>query len=113
MDKQEISNAIEGYLAKNELSGCSLIVRQENEIVYQNRWGYANIENKSPIEYDSIFRLMSMTKCVIAVAVLKLMEEGKIGIDDALSKYIPEFARLQVVNDRRYIADGKKLKNMA
>lgn len=109
MAVHDIDRTMEQYLANGELSGGSLIVRKKGAIVYRNKWGYSDVSTKKAIEYDSIYRMMSMTKPVVAVAILKLMEQGRLSVDDPLAKYIPAFADMHVAADRRYaFSDGMK-----
>ena len=105
MTKQEIATCMQEYVEHQEMSGGALMVRKNGELVYQNKWGMACIDSKEEISYDSIYRMMSMTKCVTAVAILQLIESGKLGLDDSLSKYVPEFKNMQVASDERYVID--------
>ncbi len=102
MDYQAIDQYILSLLEKEEIAGGSLIIRQGDTIAYQNQWGWADVARTQKLKADHIFRMMSMTKPVTAVGILKLMEQGKLSIDDSLSKFIPEFRDMQVVDDPRY-----------
>ncbi len=112
MTDLDITKCMEKFIENQELSGAALMVRKNGELVYKNKWGYQSLEKEIPVEYNSIYRMMSMTKCVTGVAILKLMEQGKIGLDDPVSKYIPEFAKLSVSVDSRYVFDKKKMKRL-
>ncbi len=101
--RDKISETMEQYLDTKEIAGASLIVRKDCEIIYRNKWGYSNVEEQKPIDDDTIFKLASMTKIVTTVAVMKLFEQGKISLEDKVSKYIPEFADPKVVVDKRYL----------
>ncbi len=105
MTTHNIDRIMEGYVANNEIAGGALMVRKNGELVYKNKWGYADISEKKPIEYDSVYRMMSLTKVAVAVGVMKLIEEGKIGLDAPISEYIPAFKNPRVVSDPRYIAN--------
>ena len=61
--------------------------------------GLANRETKTPMARDTIFRIASMTKPVTSVAALMLMEEGKLRLDDPITKWLPEFADMVVLKD--------------
>lgn len=98
----QIDQTISGYVKNNEISGGALLVRKAGEVVYQNKWGYADVAAGAPVEYDSIYRMMSMTKPVTAVGILKLMDRGLITLDDPLSKFLPQFKDMQVCADKRY-----------
>jgi CubicO group peptidase (beta-lactamase class C family) len=77
--------------------------------------GWANIETKIPMQLDTKMRFASMTKPVSAVAAMLLIEEGKLGLDDPVSKYIPEFANTRVaLNENKNTSgtfDTEPLKN--
>ena len=109
MTERDITKCMQEYVDHQDMSGGALLVRKNGELVYRNLWGEACIDTHEPITYDSIYRMMSMTKCVTAVCVMQLVEQGKIGLDDAVSKYIPEFHDMQVVADERYVIDMKNI----
>lgn len=103
MDKQEIQRTIDTYIQNQELAGGALLVRRDNEILYQNTFGFADIAAGLPIAEDSIYRLMSMTKPITAVAVMQLVEQGKIQLDASLNHYLHGFTAMRVVDDKRYV----------
>lgn len=74
-------------------SGVSTLVSRNGEIIYEKAFGFADIGNKVPITPDTKFRIGSITKQFIAASILKLQEEGKINVQDQLSKFIPDFPR--------------------
>jgi len=78
------------------LGGVTLIAR-DGKIVDWRAYGYRDLARKSPMGKDAIFRIYSMTKTVTSVAVLMLVEEGKITLDDPVSRYLPEFEKMQVL----------------
>ena len=112
MIDKDITKCMEEYIENHELAGAALMVRKNGELQYQNKWGYQSIEEMIPVEYESIYRMASMTKCITGVAVMKLIEQAKITLDDPISKYIPEFKNMKVNTDTRYIYDEKKLKKL-
>ena len=57
-------------------------------------FGYRNLESKEPMTVDTIFAIASMTKPITCVWVIRLVEQGKIGLDDPISKYLPTAQRL-------------------
>lgn len=88
----------------DNLSDCALIRRAQfiaSKIVIAKGL-YADVAAGAPVEYDSIYRMMSMTKPVTAVGILKLMDRGLITLDDPLSKFLPQFKDMQVCADKRY-----------
>lgn len=73
-------------------------VAHHGKVVHNKAFGLRNIENKIPCRTDDLFRMASQTKAITAVAVLQLMEQGKIQLDDPIKKYIPEFANPKVLS---------------
>lgn len=96
-------------------SGFVTMIAHEGELIYSNAVGWANIETKIPMQLDTKMRFASMTKPVSAVAAMLLIEEGKLGLDDPVSKYIPEFASTRVaLNENKNTSgtfDTEPLKN--
>ena len=102
MDTQEIQRTIDAYIQNQELAGGALLVRRDEEVLYENTFGYSNIAARQPIATDSLYRLMSMTKPITAVAVMQLAEQGKIELDAPLNRYLHGFTAMRVVDDKRY-----------
>lgn len=84
------------YVNNNEIAGASLIVRKDGEIVCQTDCGYADIENKVPVTDQTMFRLASMTKPVISVAAMILVEQRKLSLTDNISDYLPSYKNMMV-----------------
>lgn len=102
MDTQEIQRTIDAYIQNQELAGGALLVRRDEEVLYENTFGYSNIATRQTIATDSLYRLMSMTKPITAVAVMQLAEQGKIELDAPLNRYLHGFTDMRVVDDKRY-----------
>ncbi|TBL81977.1 serine hydrolase domain-containing protein [Paenibacillus thalictri] len=83
--------------------GCACTVVKNGEVVYQEHFGYADLDHKTPITADTIYRIYSMSKVITCVAALKLYEQGKFLLNDPLEAYLPEFKNPQVY---RYNAFG-------
>jgi len=91
---------LDGFLekatdARGYLGAVSLVWR-DGAVVQSQAYGYRDLARTSPMRTDAIFRIYSMTKTVTTVAVLMLMEEGKLNLDDPVEKFLPEFAHMQV-----------------
>ena len=65
-------------------------------IIYQGAFGVADIAQARALDVDALFRIASMTKAVTSVSAMQLIEQGKLGLDDAAEKYLPQLAKLQV-----------------
>ncbi|MEZ6131089.1 MAG: serine hydrolase [Planctomycetaceae bacterium] len=80
------------HVAAKNVAGVSAMISKNNHRGYFETFGMSDIEQNRPMTDDAIFRLMSMTKPVIALAALTLYDEGKFGLDDPISKYCPEWS---------------------
>ncbi len=77
------------YALKNHFPGYAYGIIVDGQLVYKGNGGYANLEEKIPATSASMFRIASMSKSFTALAILKLRDEGKLQLDDAVEKYIP------------------------
>lgn len=98
-----ISKYIEELIANNEIACGLLTVRKNDEIVFRGKWGHSDLQTKKEVEYTDIFRMMSMTKPVVAVGILKLVDDGQLSLDDPISEYLPEFKDMRVICDNRFL----------
>ena len=90
--KQELNDRV----SKGELPGAVVMVVRNQKIAMYEAIGFRDRLDQSPMQKDSIFRIASMTKPIISAAVLQLMEQGKLSLEDPVSKYLPEFANVKV-----------------
>jgi len=104
---QRLTDTYQGYVDRGELPGAVLLIACGDKIAYLRAIGYQDREKKTPMKTDAIFRLASMTKPIVSVAVMMLVEEGKIDPGAPVSKYIPEFADLKVGVEAIDPATGK------
>jgi CubicO group peptidase (beta-lactamase class C family) len=95
---QRIDKLIQEYVDNRWVAGAAMIVARNGKIVYYKAVGYDDIEKKSLLKRDAIFRIASQTKAITSVAVMMLYEEGKFLLDDSIGKYIPEFRNAKVLN---------------
>jgi len=79
-----------------QVAGLVTLVERHGKIVHFNAAGQLDVRKPDPLQKDSIFRIYSMTKPVTGVAMMMLYEEGKWQLNDPVSRYVPEFARLKV-----------------
>ena len=93
-----LDGLIQSYIDKGAFPGVSAIVVRNGKIVYYKAFGKADLETNKPLAKDAIYRIASMTKAITSLAVMMLHEEGKIMLDDPISKYIPEFAKPVVLD---------------
>ena len=94
---ERISELVRKLIDKNDIPGAVTLVMRRGQVVHHDVQGYMDIESKKPLEKDSLFRMYSMTKPVTAVAIMMLYEEGKLMLNDPVSKYLPSFANQTVI----------------
>ena len=82
----------------NEIPGAVALVVRNGKTVYQKSFGIANPENNRNFNDNDIFRIASMSKAITSLAVLMLWEEGKFFLDDPISKYIPSFSEIEILD---------------
>jgi CubicO group peptidase (beta-lactamase class C family) len=95
----QIAPALQGVIDAGDLSGFVTLIWRRGEELQFNALGHRNIETGAPMTRDTLFRIASMTKPVTSVAAMMLMEEGKLRLDDPISKWMPEFADMKVLKD--------------
>ena len=78
-----------------EISGAVMLVARKGQIAYLDVQGTMDVDSKKPMTRDSVFRMASMTKPVIGTSIMMLLEEGKLRLDDPISRFIPEFKNQQ------------------
>jgi CubicO group peptidase (beta-lactamase class C family) len=91
-----IDKVLQQYVDENRVAGVVGLVLQDGKPVYERAVGWADKEAGTKMAPDTIFRIASQTKAITSVAILALMEEGKIGLTDPVSRYIPSFANSKV-----------------
>ena len=93
--KPAIQKAMADFIAAREISGAVTLVADGQNIFHLSAAGLADIENQAPMATDSVFWIASMSKPVTGTAVMMMHEEGKLSVDDPVSKYLPEFKNLK------------------
>lgn len=96
-----IPSALQSVVDAGDLSGFVTLLFRKGEIGQVNTIGYRDIATKAPMTRDTLFRIASMTKPMTSVLALMLMEEGKLRLDDPITKWAPEFAEMRVLKDAK------------
>ena len=90
----KMSNSLDSLfneeIAQQKMAGVVCLISEKGKVVYSNALGYRNIEEGLAMEKNSMFRLQSMAKPIVSLAILKLCAEGKINLDDPADKYFPQ-----------------------
>jgi CubicO group peptidase (beta-lactamase class C family) len=91
-----LDGVLQDYVDKNQLAGIVALVLQDGKPVYERAFGWADKEGNRKMTTDTIFRIASQTKAITSAAILILMEEGKLSVDDPVSRFIPTFRNTTV-----------------
>jgi CubicO group peptidase (beta-lactamase class C family) len=91
----KVAAAFQEAIAKQELAGAITLVADKDRILHHDVQGLTDIENKTPLRNDSLFWIASMSKPITGVAMMMMVEQGKVSLDDPVEKYLPEFKNLK------------------
>lgn len=91
-----IDQVLQDYVDNGEIAGAVALVQQNGRTVYEHAVGWADKEAGREMHTDSMFRIASQTKALTSVLILSLMEEGKLNLNDPVSRFIPAFATTTV-----------------
>src|SRR5215813_12702410 len=95
-----IKARFEKFVAANDISGAVVAVGNGKEVALLEAVGQRTLEPAQPMRTDTVFRIASMTKPMVAVAIQILAEEGKLKVSDPVEKHLPEFKGQMVVAER-------------
>ena len=110
---ERIGAHIRNEVASGKIPGGVLLIQQHGKPVYFESFGVRDIATKTPMTPDTIFQVYSMTKAVTSVAAMMLVDEGRLSLDDPVSKYIPSFADIKVGVDDSDEAGQPPLRRVA
>jgi len=91
-----LNQAMHSYVDNNELSAIQTAIVKNGKLIHFDSYGSSDISENNALKSDDIFRIASMTKPIVSLALMKLYEEGKFKLNDPVYKYIPEFKNLTV-----------------
>jgi CubicO group peptidase (beta-lactamase class C family) len=91
-----VGRLLDQLVASKTLPGASILILQGGRETYYNQAGMRDLGASAPVQRDTIFRIFSMTKPVTAAAVMVLVDDGDLRLDDPVVSYIPEFSNLRV-----------------
>lgn len=97
--ENNIENIAEFDFSNNKVFGSAYFVYQEGNLTFEKCYGRLSLNSEQPVTNSTIFRLASMTKPITTVAALILAERGLLGLDDAVSEYLPEFSNINIIDD--------------
>ena len=86
-----IDSLVAGYIESGYLAGVSIAVAHGRDMILAKGYGYANLEYRVPVTAETIYRVGSLTKQFTAAAVMRLVEQGKLSLDDEVTKFFPDY----------------------
>lgn len=98
---QRIADTLNADIAKGRIPGAVLLIARHGKIGYFEAFGARDPASKAPMTTDAIFSIASMTKPMVSVGVIMLVEDGKLAISDPIGKHLPEIATLSVAENPR------------
>ncbi len=87
--------SISDFMRKYAIPGGAVAVLRDGKLIYARGFGYADVENKTPVQPDALFRIASVSKPITGVAIMKLVEEGKLELDDRVAPFIAHLTPAQ------------------
>jgi CubicO group peptidase (beta-lactamase class C family) len=97
-DTEAMDTLLSEAVSSGEVIGVSALVYDEGKTVYKGAFGLGDRERNVALTEDSVFRIYSMTKPITSVVIMDLVEEGKISLDDPVTKFIPELGNMKVAS---------------
>ena len=96
-----IKPAMQKFVDDGDLAGAVTLVGNKDGILSHEAVGQRDLADKSPMRKDALFRIASMTKPITAIAIMILVDEGKLSPDDDVAKHLPEFANATLIGDKK------------
>lgn len=96
---KRLSAVLGEYVERQEVAGVVAMVYRKGVLAHCDVLGYQDVESRQPMRRESLFRIASMTKPITSVAAMMLIEEGRLLLDDPISRWMPEFDNPRVLRD--------------
>jgi CubicO group peptidase (beta-lactamase class C family) len=103
----KVGEFFKNEVATGKIPGAIVLIQQHGKPVYHEFFGVQDTVSKAPLTDKTIFRLFSMTKAITSVVAVKMVDEGKMSLDDPIAKYVPSFANVKVGVEKK-ADDGTK-----
>lgn len=97
---EAVEAAMKPFVDSGDVSGLVTFIGDKDGVVDVEVLGLADVENNVPMRRDTVFRIASMTKPITALAIMQLVEQGKVQVDDPVEKYLPEFKGQRLLASR-------------
>ncbi len=101
---EQIPFAMQRYVDEGRVGGIVTMVARRGHLVHWDAVGFRDLESRDPLEPNDIFRIYSMTKPITSVAVMMLVDDGVISLDDPVSRHLPAFADVDVYSEGELVS---------
>lgn len=95
-----LADSVQLLIDSHELAGAVMLVADKDKVLAMRAAGFADIANNKPMQTDSLFWIASQSKPITATALMILVDEGKVNVNDPVEKYLPEFCGQMVVAEK-------------
>jgi CubicO group peptidase (beta-lactamase class C family) len=102
---ERLHSTMQRYIGEKKMAGIVTLLARHNRVAYFERFGWQDVKAQKTMAFDTIFRIYSMTKPITSVALMMLFEQGLIRLEDPVSRYIPEFKKLKVLDSEGHLID--------
>lgn len=91
---KHVAELVQRHITAGSFSGAVTLIARNGRVAHHEAYGVMDVDAKKPMAKDGIFRIMSMTKPIVGVSVLMMMEEGKVRLQDPISRFVPEWKNM-------------------
>lgn len=99
-DTPSVASSLQPFIDSHTISGAVTLVASSNKVLSLEAVGFSNLTTKEPMKEDALFWIASMTKPMTSMALMMLVDEGKVNIEDDVAKYLPEFKGQMVLGEK-------------
>jgi CubicO group peptidase (beta-lactamase class C family) len=110
---ERFSQSFNAFLEQHELPGAVVLIKRGDKTIHHKAYGKVNLQQSKAMQEDAIFRIFSMSKPITAVALLQLVDQGKVALGDDIRKYLPEFKPFEHDGKRQIITIHQLLSHTA
>jgi CubicO group peptidase (beta-lactamase class C family) len=96
-ESEALDASLRAAVERKEVPGVVALVTDRDKVLYRGAFGVADVSTGRPLAPDALFRIASMTKAITSVALMQLIEQGRLGLDDPAEKHLPELVALKVI----------------
>jgi CubicO group peptidase (beta-lactamase class C family) len=104
---ERVKTYIQEYIDTNQIAGAVTLIARKGKVVHHEAQGWRYKEENQPMQKDTIFTLMSMTKPIVSTALMMLWEDGKFMLDDPISKFLPSYKNQMVLENGQLVKPAR------